>query len=586
MRDQIFTISEFYQAIGFLNGNHELDDVNDGVNLIENSPYIQLSDRRRAVEGELQGMLNSAISDPQGTIFYTRRGEALWRNELDVFPEVHDAFFYGELVGKIERVVGGWHLVFAVDDVVVGYPEHVVAGQPILRMNFDLEEGNELAILDLEVGERYFLRGMLAPGRRPMIPEPDWLDWLEGYSPTVGSEDDALIMQPLYPDGLWYIHVPHEETLDFTLPELALILEEIEFLHHNHHAVQLRTTRGMMLMPIMLDMAEMGFMVDGRPIDYEDHLYANPVAAIHAGFAHIRDLSIGDILTVNVPKIHHAEYRHHIEWWMTTPGATRGNQSFTDARVESAQQIEALHEIELEIVGIYNLFRGLGMGGDWNTTFTTHIYIPDSVLPDDIVISSDRWRSPAGQNYLPSTWYSFRLRSSRDEVAFIAENRQPLEELGLTVTMITSAQHFWDSADVILQSITFNGIVFSVVLILVLLLVVFLFLRQRRKEIIVSRLLGCSVNRSIREVLQASGLFFIPISLGSIAAWIFARGTIINTLQTFEELHEGFEATFSLSIFWLIGMMILVFILTMVMVFIGASKLGRQPVLELLHRKD
>ena len=578
LRDQVFRLSEFYQAIGYLSGNHEFDDVNIGADFIEDSPYIELSDRRRVVQGVMEGVLNAAIVDSHGGGFEVRRG--MWPG-AEIPPEILDGIFYGELVEKLERAGGGWHLMLAVDEVLAGYPEHVVAHQSVLRMNVDLEDGAEFGITNLEIGERYLLRGMMTS--RPMhIPnDPYWLAELEARIPSVGDENDILLMLPLYPEGLWYINVPHGETLDFTLPELTNISEEIMLLHHNHHAVQLRTTRDMMLMPIMLETTEMGFITQGRSIDQEDYEYANPVAVIHASFAHIRNLDVGDTLTVNVPRRHYVEHYHGIMM-----GGRGGTQTFSDVRAESIPQTEGMYELELEIIGIYNLFKGVGLGGDGLTTFSTQIYIPDSVLPDDVEIISDRWGSPVDQNYLPSTWYSFKLGSSRDEVAFIAENRLLLEEMGITLTFITSAQHFWESADVILQSIAFNGIVFSVVLVLVLLLVIFLFLRQRRKEFTVSRLLGYPTRRSIREVIFAATLFLVPIIIGAVFGWLFARRTIVNTLVIFEELHEGYEAVFSLSVYWLIGLIALVFILVLLMVLIGALRIVRRPVLELLQRKE
>jgi len=580
VRDQIFTIADFYQSIGFLIGEHEFDDVNIGADFLENNPYIEFTDRRRVAEGILQDISNAAIADPHGLIFMARRGETLFGEvQTEIHPEIHDAFFYGVLVDKIERVGGGWHLVFNVDEVLVGYPEHVVAGQSRVRMNFEMEERNEFAIDGLEIGERYFLRGML-DGTASPCNTADGNFWI----PTVGDSRDIFLMQPLSPDGLWYIHISHEEMVDFSMPELEGISEEVEFLRHNHHAVQLRTTRDMMLMPIMLEEAEMGFMIEGRPIEKDDYLTANPVAVIHYQFARIRDLNIGDSITVKIPQIHHVEHKHLSEIQRSGIGAEMtGRQSFSDARVESVSQDEELYEIELEIVGIYNLFGRLG--GDGLTTLSTHIYIPDSILPDDVAITSDRWGSPADQNYLPSTWYSFMLESSRYEVSFIAENRQPLEEMGFSLIIIGSAQNFWESADVILQSIAFNAIVFCIVLILVLILVVFLFLRQRRKEFTINRLLGYSIKRSVREVLATAALFLVPIAIGAIFAWLFARYTIVNTLLIFEELHEGYESVFLLSPLWLIGLIVLVFILVMIIVLIGTIRMIRRPVLELLQSK-
>ena len=387
------------------------------------------------------------------------------------------------------------------------------------------------------------------------------------------------------------VNVSHGETVDFTMIGLEEILEEVEFLYRNHHEVQLRTTMDMTLIPFMLESAEMGFIVEGRPIDKNDYLNANSVAVIHHQFARIRNLSIGDTITVKIPQIQNARDGFVF-------GYGDGNL-FPDVHVESIRQDEGMHKIELEIVGVYNLFRR--RGGDSSTFLSTYVYIPDSILPDGVVTTSRRWENFEAEVFLPVPWYSFTLSSTRYEAEFVAENRQPLEEMGFTLTIIeSSAENFWESANIILQSIWFNGIVFSIVLGLVLLLVIFLFLRQRRKEFAVSRILGHSRNWSIREIMSTAMLFLIPITVGSVLAWIFARRTVVNTLQTLEaaqvdyeaelsaELsvgYEVYETTFSLSQYWLIGLIAVVFILTMIMVLIGAMKMTRRPVLALLQGK-
>ena len=589
VREEIFRIASFYPAVGFLSADNEFEDVNIGADFLENSHFINLSDRRRGAHAFLQGMLNTDVDSSHFLDFQ-------YNPEYRI--RFHDAFFYGELIDKIENPGIGWRLVLTVDDVLVGYPEHVVAGQE-LRMNFELEEGDASAIANMEIGERYFLRGIFDPMASPSVSVGDHFPHFTSI-PSVGNERNVLLMQPLYSDGRWYINVPHGETIDLTMLDLEAVIDEVEFLHRNHHEVQLQTTMDMTLMPFMLGEFKDGFLIEGRLIDQEDYLNANPVAVIHRQFARLRDLSVGDTITINIPQIHYVER----ERWVAFYG---GSQVLSSAiiYVEGPRQDEGMHEIELEIVGIYNLFQQ--GGGDFRTFLSTYIYIPDSALPDDMIIISNRWGNPDAEIYLPSTWYSFTLRSSRYKDVFVAENRFPLEEMGFTLTMIESdAQNFWESANVILQTITFNGVVFSIVLVLVLLLVNFLFLRQRRKEFAINRMLGHSSKRVVREAILAAILFLVPIIIGSIFAWLFARHTIVNTLQVLDETQVGYEmelsteltagyetyespealeSVFSLSLYWLAGLTAVVFILMMLMVFIGAIKMTRRPVLELLQGK-
>jgi len=571
VREQIYAISDYFESIGFIRGITAFDDVNAGADFLEHSPYIGIADRRRVVEGVLQDVLNSATADPWGV--HSSRNAEILGVEIQEGPK--DVFFYGELTNKVESRQGQrWILTLNVDDVVIGYPEYVVAGQSDLQILFNVEDGNEFVMDSLEIGGRYLFRVLLT-------------DTPSGRMPSVGDPGNTFHMQPLYPDGLWYLHVPAGETVDLMNPELTMLAEEIETLQHYHHIVQLQTTRDMALVPIMLE-DDMGFMVEGRPIDYEDYSNANPVAVVHRQFARIRNLNIGDTITVEIPQVHEAENMNtDVFTVMALSGISVGErQSLVDIHVEGTPQAEGVHELELEIVGIYSLFEG--SGGDPFTNFSTRIYIPDSVLPDDMIITSERWESPTDQNYLPSFWYTFRLNNSRDELPFLMENHQPLAEMGLMLIMVVdgsdSVQNFWQSANIILQTTTFNAIVFCVVLILVLILVVFLFLRQRRKELTINRMLGYSTIRSVKDILKTSILFFMPIIIGAVLAWLFANHTIMNTMVIFEDL-TGYEAVFTLSPLWLGGLIMLVFMLILLMVLIGIVRLSYRPLLELLQRR-
>ena len=573
VRQQIYTISEYFQSVGFLLGDTAFADVNVGADFLEDNPYIEMIDRRRVVEGMMPDMLNSAVNDPMGWVSRTRRGEF---PDAETLAERHDVFFYAVLMDKVEQGVGRGRLTLAVDEVLVGYPEHLMAGEQELQMSFSLGRDIEFNLDDLEIGERYFFRAMFA-------------NLAGGATLTIEAH---FSMQPLYPDGLWYIQVPEGETIDLADPEFAGIRKEVEILRHSHHAVQLRTTREMsLLLPTMLGDG-VGFMVEGRPIDMEDYLNANPVAVIHNQLARIRGLNVGDTITVEVPQQHTAEHFNtdFFSFLVFAGGVTRdfafAHESLVDIRVENDLHAESIQEIELEIVGIYNLFRQFG--GDPATNFSSNIYIPDSVLSEDVIISSQRWRSPDDENFLPSFWYTFRLTNSRDELTFVAQNRQPLGELGFTLVMMdgaAGAQNFWQSANLVIQSLTFNAVVFSIVLLLILTLVVFLFLRQRYKDLAISRMLGYSAWKSVGGIWLTAILSLISITLGSIVAWLFAQRTITDTLVVFEELIEGYGSAFTLSPFWLIGLIIFVFILVLLMVLIGAIRLAHRPLLELLQGK-
>ena len=553
IRERIFEIAEFFSTHGFISAPYALDDVGSGADILENSPYVEISDRRRGVEGFLQGMLNADIASQTDQI------PPQYRLRLPY------AFFYGELIDIIELGNDRLRLVFSVDDVLVGYPEHVVAGQEGLFVEWVCES----TIPKMEIGQRYFLKGIYLADFH--------LDTL----PIAGSSSDVLRMRPFNEEGLWYIPVPVGEDVDFTMLGLERILEEVEKLRYNHSAVRLQTTMDMTSIPMMLENQGMGYLVEGRFINKNDYLNKNAVAVIHHTFAKVRDLSIGDTIVVNIPQFHYV--KRAINMSVTGGGVIL---NFYDAYIKSDFQDSSMHELELEIVGIYNLFYSVDKPEGWihGTALSVYTFIPDSILPRDIIITPPEWADESRDIYLPSTWYSFKLTSSQHEAAFMAENRDQLEAMGFALNIIdTNAQNFWESAPIILQSILFNAIVFWIVLLLVLLLVTFLFLRQRRKEFAVLQVLGCPINRSVRQILTASSLFLIPITIGSVLAWVFSERIIVNTLQTFEEMNAGYVAVFTLSPIWLISLIAIVFVIAILMVSIGAIRITRRPVLAILQ---
>ena len=69
--------------------------------------------------------------------------------------------------------------------------------------------------------------------------------------------------------------------------------------------------------------------------------------------------------------------------------------------------------------------------------------------------------------------YSFVLKSSQDEAAFLEENREALEELGYSVSFVENhSENFWASVTPMRQSATFSAAVFAGVLLLGLVLLV------------------------------------------------------------------------------------------------------------------
>ena len=132
--DEIERIAEFYRPVGFIRnmrgGIPDLNNVMGAADIIRDSPFVEFEDRRRSFQGVLHGVQNLDIEG----------GRHVAEEPLQY--RLTDAFFYGELISVSTDPVSNrtppppwiWmiELRFWVDYVLVGYPEHVLAGQELV----------------------------------------------------------------------------------------------------------------------------------------------------------------------------------------------------------------------------------------------------------------------------------------------------------------------------------------------------------------------------------------------------------------------------------------------------------------------
>ena len=183
-----------------------------------------------------------------------------------------------------------------------------------------------------------------------------------------------------------------------------------------------------------------------------------------------------------------------------------------------------------------------------------------------------------------SSFYSFILRSPEDEDAFLAENREALEAMGLQVSILENGwKNFKLSASTIKQSTAMSAGVFALVLPLALALAAFLYLRQRRRDFAILRSLGVPKSAAIRQMLQPVVLIgVIGVLAGGLMAWRYALAkatTILAVLQG----PRVVETSAALSLAWLAGLCTGAFALLLFFNAVGALTTARRPVLELLQ---
>jgi len=589
-----------YRAMGFVNVSQQqtalYNDVSAAAEVISHSPYIAFEDRRRGVEGVFQNVLNRDIEG--------------MRREHQGTSRVTHAFFYAEIVEFLVNTDEFVWFRVRVCDVVAGYPEHVIAGQ-YLRISSRPTEAciaaGEMPIAGLAIGQRYFFRAAFYYGGfgggipragneydemvlRPLnhITHPlDDDDLRFGTGPTAHRVTHAANLLPENP--LWYIALESGETIDYMAAGMEWLAKEIIWLRHHQAGFNIRTTRDMTAMPVMWESVNAIAITQGRPVDKNDYLAANPVIVIHEQVAEHRDLAIGDTISIGIPRrqlrstsINLLDAQRNSIWdylMVSTPDHSSG--AFSDT------------VLKLEIIGLYTN----PLWGRHQTHNSVLAFIPDSVLPNNYTVydwirtgfSEDNAyiyfaRIPE-VSYIPHVWYSFVLHDPLDRMAFLERYTEPLAAMGYALIVPeTGAENFWATANPILQAITFNIIVFGVVTVLLLALVCWLFLRQRRKDFAILRALGCSGKKAFGQLMVALFVFGLPaVIIGGVAAWFIAQRQANSTLNPFEEIVHGFEPTGALAGYWLGIFVTAAFVVLLLMFVAGAVKMSRRAVLEMLQ---
>ena len=600
VQNSIRAIGQIYRTIGVLHNNTDgqIADVSAGAELVADSSFRIVEDRRRGFEGTLVDLNNRYVmgshyhfinrymnlhpSTPPDWRYFDMRTLNLTRDyhlqklgPHDGFAGFvnTDAFFYGELldIWRLEDMgheYGGlfilwehyeieemwafaWYdfrsslapfyphvnMLIRVDDVMAGYPEHVSAGVKLV-LRYYFPEGEEFIspFDNLVIGERYFFRGTF-------YYQLMGIGSIASKFNADQNERHMLEAKPLNDQDLWYIHLEPGEIVSSSTPGLELLDEQLFLMRHAQSSVFLRTTRNMRNMPTTQMDENALSLVEGRWLDEEDYIYARKSAVIDVDFATRRGLEIGDTLLVHVNREQHIVLpRYQLVDDALWPGDNFAilrwpidHRPFNDIGILSVPGVYPVYELELEIVGTFDLF-----SNSMNTLgrpITKVIYIPDSILPADMVLLS----SPCGElppDYLPALWYSFILENPNDINAFVVEYTPKFAALGLNLSFIgQNSENFWVAADMITISIMLNLIIFSLASLLVLVLTAFLFLRQRRRECAILRALGFSSKTVICAVLVCVGFLALPaIIIGATSAWHFSVDMAANTLDPLESI--------------------------------------------------
>ena len=568
-------IGEHYRSIGFFSSTHGTD-LTEVVEIISESPYFNFGMHSRHALATLHDMHN---------INFFGRGHARGHRRLyGIEPNMErEAFFYGELLSKRGpsfTLIPYYTLQVWVDDVVAGYPEHVLEGHEMI-IRWELEEGVEAIYEQLEVGERYFFNTSRDTG--VISPEATRLEGGWHYLEPINEEE-----------GVWFIQVEAGEQLDFTLPLLSHIPTQLELLEIDQRTKWVSTSVDMEVMPRTQEIVDEWFLREGRWLNVEDYEKENQVAVVNWLFAQIRGLEIGDTITLTFRELNIDDYFFG-----------RVYCCCTYLPQEEGWKEHKTYEATFKIVGLFAHCRRTPTFG----FLSKDMFVPESTVP---AIFGER-------DYISHLRYSFVLTSTRHQEAFLQENQETISELGFEIRFVEhGAERFWESANPILQSLAFNFILFAGVFMATVALIVLIYFRQRQRDFAILRALGCPSKKVVRQLCMPLFLIWFPfILLGSVSGWVSAHHAATITLESIEpvekiETEEGVDVSpvdealdqleeealestegiqeadgervmVALSPWWLGGYFAVAFGVILMAVLIGAVGTSRRPVLELLQ---
>lgn len=536
-------LGEYYRAIGTLEStNPESYNYVAGADLVAGSKYVAMEDRRRFCSGVLQGLYNADIDGSTS--------DGYEEGPYDFGVHVSDVFVYGEvLTSPSFQKIGGngglggkeyeaYQFQLRVDRVEAGYPEYVSEGKTVTLYHIAGEETGD-ALEGLQVGSRYFFRAFYDA------------DIYNGW----GNPSENLIIKPLNETGCWFFSVKLGEEVDWESPEWTGLQEELELVRENQSAMAVMGTKDMSAMPQFQQESKTYYLADGRWLNQDDDRNARRVCVVHQEFANYRGLSVGDTITLTLR-----------DFDLTYLGYILDGEEWENWR-EFPTQTETF-----EIVGLYGVALDSPYGRP--SRENTNMYIPDACMPEGF-----------GADPETMVWdYSFVLKSSQDEDAFLEENREALAELGFKVSFVENhGENFWASVTPMRQSSAFSAGVFAGVLLLGLVLVAFLYLLLRRRDFAILRAMGVPNGAAARGLLGPAALLgLLGIPAGGIPAWGYALGKTAETLAAIPG-PEGVEVSVELSPWYLVGICGLILALLLAFVAVGAGRLSRRPALELLQ---
>jgi hypothetical protein len=632
---EIRRIEAGYHSVGRIVPNSPLEwSIEEVQSLLQESSYVSYTDNMRVIQGVMEGVFTPDIGGitpyvnsmfVYGTLIEKEHFSAE-EHFAGEFPENYDILF--PMLPHMDLYV----FTVLIDEVVASMPEYVSTGEELRFALIDYRQEKYHVYEQAEIGQHYFLSGQFSVnlnrmeanietiiGYSVVLPSVTRLPLLDGFEPMF-LRWYTLVLQPLNQaeDIFLYPVGEHEQVEDGLVLERTL--EEIEVLHNNIHTIFLRPTKDLAINPVTSPIGlSTVYLQEGRFIDWMDNIEENPVAVIRAEFASVRELTIGDTLTVTMREspfatefmlpdsarafpVRNVGTRASLEGWVGAEGSSPfadaiyyegvwypGNRwlgswyenasdeifnleiatgYITDRETKyNRSRSDSLHnwrdmetkEITLEIVGIYGVNDELN---PYQTFLYNNVFVPDSIVPIG-------WTQDALYRN-----FSFVLNSPDYEEAFLLEYEPLLEVLGFSPFFLESGvESFRASVSPIRAGIITNVSAFALLTVILFYLIVWVYFVKSRKDYAIMRALGAKKVKGAQTI--AGPIFlagFVGILIGCIPSWFLALFRVERTVVGIDENFMGVNNMSVLLFLAIVIPMLLIFCLFMLLKIRGLMK--------------
>ena len=559
IRQETDRLSAFYRAAGTLRSatGDRWADTAEVVSYLEDNPRVQSVNTFHYTSAIMEEDFCNADVDGDSPSKYAS-----------------DFYFYGTLYD--------WDydaFYFTVDTVLAGHPEIVEVGDRVTLFKSSRQKTNareyEAFCSQLERGGRYLAMGYYRPGAYPLC-RVETQETADGTQRTTYACLTRLREQTLfYP-------VAQGGEADWNSPLLRPTPEDpgyptkdcIQYTHDIQRSLSIIPVRDMSALPAVQDAAAGIYLTEGRWLDSEDDQQGRKVCVINASFASMRDLAVGDTLTLRLQDIpSFFGYRNNLEDISEDARVLRSAQTATDT---------------FEIVGIYEYLRQYPGSSVRNLT-----YLPASAVPETFQMTTrdNVWTelfemyffenifTPDTTAFFPGE-VSFVLRSPADETQFMAETRADLARMGFEAVMMENGwENFQAAVEPMRRSSLLSAAIFTVLLAAAVCLLAVIYYRMRRKDVAIARALGVPAMGCARAVCLPLILTAAAgVGVGGALGWAHTMSTAAETLAAL-----GADAGAALPEAWLAALLALALTLLLAAAWTGAAYLSTRPALVLIQ---